>query len=74
MTRRARADGGLSWDDKRQQWIAAVTVGYDGRGKRVFRRASGRTKTKAKARLREILDPHPAASTEYPTPWSGAKP
>ena len=46
MTRRARGDGGLSWDDKRQRWIAAVTVGYDGRRKRVFRRASGRTKTK----------------------------
>ena len=58
MTRRARGDGGLSWDDKRQRWIAAVTVGYDGRGKRVFRRASGRTKTEAKARLREILRDH----------------
>jgi integrase len=58
MTRRARGDGGLSWDDRRQRWIAAVTVGYDGRGKRVFRRASGRTKTEAKARLREILRDH----------------
>ena len=28
MTRRARGDGGLSWDDKRQRWIAAVTVGW----------------------------------------------
>jgi integrase len=58
MTRRARGDGGLSWDDKRQRWIAAVTVGYDGRGKRVFRRASGRTKTEAKSRLRGILRDH----------------
>ena len=34
-----------------------MTVGYDGRGKRVFRRASGRTKTEAKPPLRETLGP-----------------
>ncbi len=32
-----------------------MTVGYDGRGKRVVRKASGRTKTEAKLRLREAL-------------------
>ena len=52
--RRSRGDGGLFWDEKRQRWIASVTVGYDGRGKRVFRRASGRTKTEAKDKLKEI--------------------
>ena len=54
-TRRARGDGGLHWDDKRQRWIASVTTGYDGRGKRVTRRASGKTKTEAKTKLRELL-------------------
>ena len=54
-TRRARGDGGLHWDDKRQRWIASVTIGYDGRGKRVTRRASGKTKTEAKTKLRELL-------------------
>jgi len=52
--RRSRGDGGLFWDERRQRWIASVTVGYDGRGKRVFRRASGRTKTEAKDKLKEI--------------------
>jgi integrase len=52
--RRSRGDSGLFWDEKRQRWIASVTVGYDGRGKRVFRRASGRTKTEAKDKLKEI--------------------
>ena len=54
-TRRARGDGGLHWDDKRQRWIASVTIGYDAQGRRVTRRASGKTKTEAKTKLRELL-------------------
>lgn len=53
--RRARGDGGLPGTTKRQRWIASATVGYDGRGRRIVRRGSGRTKTEAKAKLREIL-------------------
>lgn len=53
--RRARGDGGLHWDESRQRWIATTTVGYDGRGKRIVRKASGRTKTDAKAKLRALL-------------------
>lgn len=56
--RRAKGDGGLHWDVKRQRWIATVTVGYDGRGKRVVKRGSGRTKTAAKAKLRQVLRDH----------------
>jgi integrase len=55
MNRRANGDGGLSWDQRRQRWIAATTVGYDGRGKRIVRRGSGRTKTEAKAKLRALM-------------------
>ena len=55
MTKRANGEGGLHWDDSRQRWIATVTVGYDGRGKRIVRKASGRTKTEAKTRLRELV-------------------
>ena len=55
MARRGRGDGGLYWSEKRQRWIAEVTVGYDGRGKRITRKSSGRTKTEAKAKLKEIL-------------------
>ena len=54
-TRRSRGDGGLHWDDKRQRWIATVTIGHDSWGKRLTRRASGKTKTEAKAKLKEIL-------------------
>ena len=55
MTRRARGDGGLHWDEHRQRWIATTTIGYDGRGKRVVRKASGRTRTEAKNKLRDLL-------------------
>ena len=37
MTRRAQGEGGLHWDERRERWIATVTVGYDGRGKRMVR-------------------------------------
>src|SRR3954470_13794674 len=53
--RRSRGDGGLHWDEKRQRWIASTTVGYDGRGKRVVRRASGRNKTEARDKLRALM-------------------
>ncbi len=53
--RRSRGDGGLHWDDKRQRWIATAHLGYEGRGKRIVKRASGRTKTDAKDKLKEIL-------------------
>ena len=55
MTRRARGDGGLRWDETRHRWIAEITVGCDGRGKRIVRKASGRTKTEAKNKLRDML-------------------
>ncbi|OEV31531.1 integrase [Streptomyces nanshensis] len=53
--RRSRGDGGLHWDAKRQRWIASVTLGYDGRGKRIVKKGSGRNKTEAKAKLKEVL-------------------
>ncbi len=51
--RRSRGDGGLHWDEARQRWIASVTVGYTPAGKRIVRKASGRTKTDARTKLRE---------------------
>ena len=53
--RRSHGDGGLHWDENRQRWIATVTVGYDARGKRITRRASGKTKTEAKDKLKGII-------------------
>lgn len=61
--RRARGDGGLHWDVKRQRWIATATIGYDGRGKRVVKKAAGRTRTAAKEKLRAIMrDVHDGVS------------
>lgn len=53
--RRSRGDGGLSWDDTRQRWVASLTVGYTPAGKRIVKRGSGRTKTEAQHKLREII-------------------
>ncbi|WP_449063725.1 site-specific integrase [Planomonospora algeriensis] len=53
--RRSRGDGGLHWDEQRQRWIATVTVGYSPAGKRIVKKASGRTKTEAKDKLKEII-------------------
>jgi integrase len=53
--RRSRGDGGLYWSETRQRWIAEVTTGYTPAGKRIVKKASGKTKTEAKNRLKEIL-------------------
>ncbi|MEU3253205.1 site-specific integrase [Streptomyces sp. NPDC006997] len=53
--RRSRGDGGLHWDDKRQRWIATASLGFDPSGKRIVKRASGKTKTAAKEKLKEVL-------------------
>jgi hypothetical protein len=55
MTRRARGDSGLRWDEKRQRWIAEITIGYECRGKRIVRKASRWTKTESKNKLRYML-------------------
>ncbi len=54
-SRRSRGDGGLSWDSTRKRWIASLTVGYTPQGKRIVKRGSGRTKTEAQRKLREII-------------------
>lgn len=53
--RRSRGDGGLHWDEDRQRWIASVTVGFSPAGKRIVRRGSGRTKTEARNKLKELI-------------------
>ncbi|WP_158842654.1 site-specific integrase [Saccharothrix deserti] len=53
--RRSRGDGGLHWDEKRQRWIATAQIGFNAKGKRIVRKASGKTKTEAKDKLKEIL-------------------
>ncbi|MGA5824471.1 site-specific integrase, partial [Kitasatospora sp. NPDC094028] len=53
--RRSRGDGGLHWGEKWQRWIATASLGYDASGKRIVKRASGKTKTEAKTKLKEVL-------------------
>ncbi|RSD20101.1 site-specific integrase [Amycolatopsis eburnea] len=55
-TRRSRGDGGLYWSEPRQRWIAELTVGYRPNGKRIVRKASGKTKTEAKAALDRLVE------------------
>lgn len=68
-SRRSRGDGGLHWDDNRQRWIATASLGFDARGKRITRKASGKTKTEAKDKLRDMLRDHqdglPVAPQNY---------
>ena len=56
--RRSRGEGGLHWDEGRRRWIATASLGFDGRGKRITRKASGRTKAEARNKLREMLRDH----------------
>lgn len=53
--RRPRGEGGPHYDESRKRWVATRTIGWDGRGKRLTRRAYGRTKTEAKVHLRDLL-------------------
>jgi integrase len=53
--RRGRGEGGLYWDEKRQRFIAEVTIGYTPAGKRIVRRGSGKNKTEARAKLKDVL-------------------
>ncbi|MBO0811937.1 MAG: hypothetical protein J2P23_07805, partial [Microlunatus sp.] len=52
---RAHGDGALYWNESRQRWVADVSVGYDGKGRRIHRRRFCRTKTEAKVILREMM-------------------
>lgn len=52
---RAHGDGGLYWSETRQRWIAEITIGYTPAGRRITRKAAGRTKTEAKEKLKQAL-------------------
>jgi hypothetical protein len=53
--RRVRGDGGVHWDEKRQGFIASVTIGYTPSGKRIVRPGSGKTEAQARAKLWEVI-------------------
>jgi integrase len=62
-SRRPRGEGSIYWDDKRQRFLAAVTVGYTPAGKRIVRRGSGRTEAAARAKLKEVIREYEAGLT-----------
>jgi integrase len=68
--RRSRGDGGLHWDETRQRWIATASLGFDPTGKRIVKRGSGRTKTEAKARLKEIIRDYEDGLAVAPTKYT----
>lgn len=53
--RRTRGDHHLAWDEQRQRWKARATVGYDGRGKRMYLTRYGTSPSAALTRLRKAL-------------------
>src|SRR5262249_31943037 len=56
--RRSRGEGGIHWDQKRQRFIASLTIGYSPAGKRIVRRGSGKTEAQARARLKQVIQDH----------------
>jgi integrase len=64
--RRSKGDGALYWSETRQRWIAEATTGYTPAGKRIYRRGSGRTKTEAKTKLKEVIRDHDDGLTIAP--------
>jgi integrase len=71
--RRSRGDGGLHWDESRQRWIATASLGYEPSGRRIIKRASGRTKTAAKEKLKEVLRDHEDGLAIAPTGYTVAQ-
>lgn len=56
--RRSRGEGSIYWSEKRQRWVAEITIGFRPNGKRIYRRASAKTKTEAKTELKKLLKAH----------------
>jgi integrase len=67
--RRGRGEGGLYFDESRQRWIATASLGFDPAGRRVKKRASGRTKSQARDKLRELLRDHADGLAIAPTDY-----
>ncbi|GAA2039294.1 hypothetical protein GCM10009740_35000 [Terrabacter terrae] len=53
--RRSRGEGGVHYSESRRRWIATAQVGFLPNGKRIVKTGAGKTKTEAKAKLKELL-------------------
>ena len=54
-TRRSPGEGGVNWNETRKRWVATAQLGFRPNGKRLVRTATGRTKTEAKNKLKQLL-------------------
>ncbi|GLY26830.1 site-specific integrase [Kineosporia sp. NBRC 101731] len=68
-TRRGQGDGSIFWEESRKRWVALADLGYGPNGKRIRRKAIGRTKTEVREKLKEIIREHedgaPATPQNY---------
>jgi integrase len=71
--RRSRGDGGINWDAARQRWEARASLGYGPDGKRITKKARGRTKTEARDKLKEIIRDHEDGLAIAPADYTVAK-
>lgn len=53
--RRSRGEGSIYEDKSRGVWVAEITIGWRPNGKRITRKRSGKTKTEAKNKLKDLL-------------------
>lgn len=58
--RRPKGDHGVYFDAERNRYVAQATVGYDGRGKRIVKKGTGKSETAALRALRERIKEHEA--------------
>ncbi|WP_432535288.1 site-specific integrase [Kineococcus arenarius] len=72
-TRRGRGEGGLHGDEKRQRWIATASLGFTPAGKRIVKRGSGKTKTEARNKLKEVLRDHDDGLAIAPSDYTVAQ-
>ena len=58
--RRPKGEHSLYYEAARNRYVATATVGYDGRGKRIVRKGTGKSETAALRRLRERIKEYEA--------------
>lgn len=52
--RRPRGDDALYWSEARQRWVGIISLGTDGRGKRITKTRTGETPTEVRNQLKKL--------------------
>ncbi|WP_439631415.1 tyrosine-type recombinase/integrase [Gemmata sp.] len=78
--RRGRGEGGISFREDKELWVARISLGFDGGGKRIRKTVYGETKNEVAEKLRKLQADHDAGRLvdaeeitvkEYLTRWLG---